>query len=130
MGGTGTLYYESPAKGGAAFGLRFPDPTCNPYLAFSVMLSAGLDGVENKTPVPDPVTMDLYEATPAELEELKIVSLPHDLHEAVHVAAHSEFLKGALGDHVHEKLIDTKRAEIDKFRLHVSQFDLQEHLKL
>jgi glutamine synthetase len=110
--------------------LRFPDPTCNPYLAFSVMLSAGLDGVDNKTPVPDPVTMDLYELTAVEREELDIPSLPHDLYEAVQVAEHSKFLKEALGAHVHEKLIETKLGEIDKFRLHVSHFDLQEHLKL
>jgi glutamine synthetase len=110
--------------------LRFPDPTCNPYLAFSVMLSAGLDGVENKTAVPEPVTMDLYDLTPDELDDLGIASLPHDLSEAVHVARHSDFLKKALGDHVHEKLIETKLAEADKFRLHVSHFDLQEHLKL
>ena len=110
--------------------LRFPDPTCNPYLAFSVMLSAGLDGVENKTPVPDPVSMDLYELTALEREELDIPSLPHDLHEAVQVAEHSKFLKEALGAHVHEKLIETKLSEIDKFSLHISQFDLQEHLRL
>ena len=110
--------------------LRFPDPTCNPYLAFSVMLSAGLDGVENKIPVPDPVSMDLYELTALEREELDIPSLPHDLHEAVQVAEQSKFLKEALGAHVHEKLIETKLSEIDKFRLHVSPFDLQEHLRL
>ncbi len=85
--------------------LRFPDPTCNPYLAFSVMLSAGLDGVDKKAPVPDPVSKDLYELTPVEREELDIASLPHDLYEAVQVAEHSEFLKDALGTHVHEKLM-------------------------
>ncbi len=110
--------------------LRFPDPTCNPYLAFSVMLSAGLDGVDNETPIPDPVSMDLYELTAVEREELDIPSMPHDLYEAVHVAEHSEFLKEALGVHVHEKLIETKLTEIDKFRLHISHFDLQEHLRL
>ena len=110
--------------------LRFPDATCNPYLAFSVMLSAGLDGVENKTPVPDPMTMDLYELTAVEREELDIPSLPHDLFEAVRVAEHSDFLRSALGAHVHDKLIETKLSEVDKFRLHVSDFDLREHLKL
>ena len=89
-----------------------------------------MDGVENKTQVPDPMTMDLYELTAVEREGAGIASLPHDLYEAVQVAEDSPFLKEALGDHVHEKLIETKLAEIDKFRLHVSHFDLQEHLKL
>ena len=110
--------------------IRFPDPTCNPYLAFSVMLSAGLHGLENKTEAPDPVTIDLYHLTPMEREEMGLASLPHDLFEAVHVAAKSEFLKEALGAGVHQKLIETKLVEADKFRLHVSEFDLQEHLKL
>ena len=110
--------------------LRYPDPTCNPYLAFSVMLSAGLDGVDNKTPVPEPVSMDLYDLTPVELEEMDIASLPHDLFEAIHVAGRSEFLKNALGADVHKKLIETKFVEADKFRHHISEMDLREHLKL
>ena len=110
--------------------LRFPDPTCNPYLAFSVMLSAGLDGLEKKTPIPEPMSMDLYKLTTIEREELDITALPHDLFEAVQVAEHSEFLKTALGDDVHKKLVETKLVEADKFRLHVSEMDLREHLKL
>ena len=110
--------------------IRFPDPACNPYLTFSVMLSAGLDGLEKKTAPPDPVTIDLYDLTTDEVEEMGIGSLPQDLYEAVEVAANSEFLKGALGADVHAKLVENKRAEGNKFRLHVSEFDLEEHLKL
>ena len=110
--------------------LRFPDPTCNPYLAFSVMLSAGLDGLDNKTACPDPMTQDLYSLTTVEREEMDLTALPHDLFEAVHVAQNSDFLKEAIGDEVHSKLIETKLGEVDKFRLNVSEMDLQEHLKL
>ncbi len=110
--------------------LRFPDATCNPYLAFSVMLSAGLDGLDRKLECPDPMTMDLYKLTTVEREEMNITALPHDLFEAVHVAEHSEFLKAALGDDVHRKLVETKLVEADKFRLHVSEMDLREHLLL
>ena len=110
--------------------LRFPDPTCNPYLTFSVMLSAGLDGLENKTPCPPPMAIDLYELTEIERREMKIQSLPHDLYQAVQVAERSEFLRDALGEDVHTKLIQTKILEADKFRLHVSDMDLREHLKL
>ena len=109
---------------------RAPDSACNPYLAFSVMLSAGLDGLAKKAVPPDHVTIDLYELSSDEVEDLGIESLPQDLAEAVEVAAQSEFLKEALGAHVHGSLIENKRGEVDKFRLHVSEFDLEEHLKL
>lgn len=110
--------------------LRFPDATCNPYLAFSVMLSAGLDGLDRKLEIPEPMTMDLYKLTTVEREAMNITALPHDLFEAVHVAEYSEFLKAALGADVHQKLVETKLVEADKFRLHVSEMDLREHLLL
>jgi glutamine synthetase len=110
--------------------LRFPDATCNPYLAFTAMLAAGLDGVDRELACPDPMTMDLYKLTPVERLEMKIASLPHDLFEAVQVAESSDFLRGAIGDEVHRKLIETKHVEADKFRLYVSPMDLEEHLKL
>lgn len=110
--------------------LRFPDATCNPYLAFSVMLSAGLDGLEKKTECPDPMKMDLYQLTTIEREEMKIEALPHDLFEAAHVTDGSDFMKKALGEDVHRKLVETKLVEADRFRLHVSAMDLEEHLLL
>ena len=110
--------------------LRFPDATCNPYLAFSVMLSAGLDGLANKAECPEPMTMDLYKLTTIEREEMDIAAMPHDLFEAVHVTDSSDFMKEALGEDVHRKLVETKLVEADKFRLHVSAMDLEEHLVL
>lgn len=110
--------------------LRFPDATCNPYLAFSVMLSAGLDGLENKAECPEPMTMDLYKLTTIEREDMDIAAMPHDLFEAVHVTDSSDFMKEALGEDVHRKLVETKLVEADKFRLHVSAMDLEEHLVL
>lgn len=110
--------------------LRFPDPTCNPYLAFSVMLAAGLDGLERGLECPEPMTMDLYALTPVEREEMGIASLPHDLFEAVHVTENSEFIRKALGEEVHSKLIETKLNEADKFRLYVSPMELEEHMPL
>jgi glutamine synthetase len=110
--------------------LRFPDATCNPYLAFSVMLSAGLDGLEKKTECPEPMKMDLYRLTTVEREEMQIEALPHDLFEAVHVTDGSDFMREALGEDVHRKLVETKLVEADRFRLHVSAMDLEEHLLL
>ncbi len=110
--------------------LRFPDATCNPYLAFAVILAAGLDGVDRKMPCPEPMTMDLYHLTPVEREELNIASLPHDLFEAVKVTERSDLVKDTLGEDVHSKLIETKLNEVEKFRMHISGFDLQQHLVL
>ncbi|MFC1660890.1 glutamine synthetase family protein [Gemmatimonadota bacterium] len=110
--------------------LRFPDATCNPYFAFAAILAAGLDGMDRGLVAPDPMTIDLYGLTPVEREEMNIKSLPHDLFEAVLVAERSDFLKATLGEDVHRKLVETKLMEADKFRLHVSRLDLEEHLVL
>jgi len=110
--------------------LRFPDATCNPYLAFAAMLSAGLSGIEEELPCPEPMTMDLYKLTPMEREEMNIDSLPHDLFEAVHVGEGSRWLKETLGHEVHRKLVETKLVEADRFRTHVSSLELEEHLLL
>ncbi len=109
---------------------RFPDACCNPYLAFSVLLSAGLDGVKKQTACPEPMTVDLYKLTTMEREEMNVGSLPHDLYEATHVAEHSDWLKDTLGAELHGKLIETKLSEADKFRLYVSPMDLDTHLIL
>lgn len=110
--------------------LRFPDATCNPYFAFATMLAAGLDGLAQGLEPPAPMGIDLYRLTPLQRAEMGISSLPHDLFESVHVAEGSEFLKGALGEEVHRKLIETKLLEADRFRIYVSPLDLQEHMVL
>jgi glutamine synthetase len=110
--------------------LRFPDATCNPYFAFATMLAAGLDGIARGLEPPAPMGIDLYRLTPLERTEMGISSLPHDLFEAVQVADGSEFLKGALGEEVHRKLVETKLMEADRFRLYVSPLDLREHMVL
>jgi len=108
--------------------LRFPDATTNPYLAFATILAAGLDGVDRKLQVPEPMTIDLYSLTSMERQKLGIESLPHDLYEAVKVAEPSEFLREALGDDVLDKLVRTKLMEADKYRLHVSSLELEDSL--
>jgi len=110
--------------------LRFPDATANPYLAFAVMLAAGLDGMGRGLEVPDPMFIDLYGLTPMERDEMGINSLPHDLFEAVKVAEKSDFLLEVLGEDVLKKLVETKLMEADKYRLHVSSLELVEHMVL
>ncbi len=110
--------------------LRFPDAACNPYLAFATMLGAGLDGLDRKLEIADPMTQDLYELTSVEREHLEIRSMPHDLYEAIRVAEGSELLREVLGKDVINKLLETKLADYEKFRAYISPFDLEQHLEL
>ncbi len=110
--------------------LRFPDAACNPYLAFAVMLAAGLDGFERKLPLAEPMTRDLYELTAVERERLGVQALPHDLYEAIRVAESSELLAKTLGEDVLNKLLETKLADYERFRLYISPLDLEQHMEL
>lgn len=107
---------------------RSPDPACNPYLAFAVMLAAGLDGIENERPLPAPVEENVFEMSERDREARGIVQLPGSLLEAVRVAEGSEFLRSALGDHTFTSLIKNKRIEWDRYHRHISDFELREYL--
>jgi len=110
--------------------LRSADPACNPYLAFSVMLAAGLEGIEKGYELPAEATNNIYEMTPAERDKAGIKNLPEDLHEAINIAENSELLKKALGEHVHEYFIRNKRAEWDAYKAQVSQFEMDRYLSV
>jgi len=110
--------------------LRSPDPTCNPYLAFSVMLAAGLQGVEAGYELPAPVEENIYEMTGGERHDRRIDLLPGSLAEALALAERSELLRGTLGDHIFQKLLDNKRIEWDRYRIRVSQFELDHYLPI
>lgn len=108
--------------------LRFPDPSCNPYLAFAVMLEAGLDGIENKMTPPPSVTDDVFHWTEKERKEHGVDVLPGSLSEALDELAKDDVLIAALGDHIYEAYDRAKRAEWDEFRIHVSQWELDRYL--
>jgi len=108
--------------------LRCPDPACNPYLAFSAMLAAGLKGIEEEYELPDPVEEDIFEMTAQERIERGIGTLPGSLGEAIAHSENSELLRQCLGDHIFEKLIDNKRMEWDSFRAHVSDYEFDRYL--
>ena len=109
---------------------RSPDPACNPYLTFAVMLAAGLDGIANERPLPPPVTENVYEMAPAERKARGIETLPGSLIDAIESAEASTFLREALGDHVVESLVKNKRMEWERYRRHVSDFELREYLPI
>ncbi len=108
--------------------LRCPDPSCNPYLAFAVMLAAGLDGIEKDLPLPEPVEENLYHFTDEDLKRRNIPTLPATLGEAVDEMEKSDLVHSALGDHVFEKLIEAQRSEWSDFRRHVSSWERERYL--
>jgi glutamine synthetase len=109
---------------------RSPDPACNPYLAFAVMLAAGMEGIENKYPCPEPVDRNVYEMSEEEREALGIGCLPPDLHEAITLAKNSELVRKALGDHVFDKFIENKQLEWDSYRAQVTGFEMERYLPI
>jgi glutamine synthetase len=108
--------------------VRCPDPTCNPYLAFAMMLNSGLDGVKNNLPVPDSVNVDIFEMTAAEKEEAGIASLPANLYEAIQELKANPIAKEALGAHILEKYLEGKEKEWDAFRTAVTDWELDTYL--
>ncbi len=109
---------------------RCPDPACNPYLAFSVMLAAGLKGMEEGYELPDAVEEDIYRMPTEERERLGIESLPGSLAEAVAETEKGELVREALGDHIFEKFIANKKIECENYRRHVSRYELEKYLPI
>ena len=110
--------------------LRSPDPACNPYLAFAVMLGAGLKGIKENYQLPPPVEENIYEMTPIDRRNQNIDTLPGDLYEAVQEMRHSELMKEVLGPHVYDKSIHNKLIEWDRFRSIVSHYELEKYLPI
>ncbi len=109
---------------------RSPDPACNPYLAFAAMLAAGLDGIEQEMTLPAPVEENVFEMSAGERVARGIGTLPGSLIEAIEAAEQSPFLRQALGDHTFESLVANKRIEWERYRRHVSDFELAEYLPI
>jgi len=108
--------------------LRCPDPACNPYLAFAVMLMAGLKGIEEKYELTAPMEKNLYHLTDSERKELGIESLPASLGEALAITETSELVRRTLGDHAFERFIEVKKWEWDDFRIQVTGYELEKYL--
>ncbi|MBN1681557.1 MAG: glutamine synthetase [Anaerolineae bacterium] len=108
--------------------LRFPDPGCCPYLAFAVMLEAGLDGIEKGLQPPAAVSDDVFHWTQKELEERGVDVLPGTLEEALDELAGDPVVLEALGEHIYTHYNRAKRAEWDDYRIHVTQWELDRYL--
>ncbi|KJS13502.1 MAG: glutamine synthetase [Peptococcaceae bacterium BRH_c8a] len=119
-----------PAKRGSStrVELRNPDPSCNPYLALTACLTAGLDGINNQIAPPPACDRNIYHMTQSELDELGIASLPASLQEAYAEMAKDEVIKEALGAHIYEKLVEAKMKEWDDYRTKVHQWEVDHYL--
>ncbi|KTG08107.1 glutamine synthetase [Haloprofundus marisrubri] len=108
---------------------RFPDPSCNPYLAFAALIHAGLDGIEQELEAPEPVRENIYEFDEEKREEYGIETLPSNLGEALEALEEDEAIQSALGEHIYEKFHQAKSQEYDEFRIDVSQWELDRYLE-
>jgi glutamine synthetase len=109
---------------------RAPDPACNPYLAFAVQIAAGLEGVKRKYALPEPIEQDIFEMDEHARGEAGITSLPGNLFEAIQEVSGSALVRDALGDHIFENFIENKKREWDRFRIHVSKYEIDTYLPL
>ncbi|AXV06919.1 Glutamine synthetase type I [Euzebya pacifica] len=107
---------------------RAPDPACNPYLAFSVLLAAGLKGIEEGYELPPEAEDNIYEMTEAERRAAGITSLPASLDQALSVMEESELVAEALGEHVFDYFLRNKWQEWEEYRSQVTPFELERYL--
>jgi glutamine synthetase len=109
---------------------RAPDPACNPYLAFAVMLAAGLDGIEKEMAIPDPVEGNVYEMTDQERKRMDIKTLPESLWEAILLTEKSCLVRQALGEHVFNSFIQNKKIEWNQYKSQVTNYELKRYLPI
>ncbi len=107
---------------------RSPDPACNPYLAFSVILAAGMRGIEQGYELPAEADANLFEMDDVALEKMGIQQLPQSLSDALRVMENSSLVADALGDHIYEWFLRNKRAEWRSYKTHISEFELGRYL--
>jgi len=110
--------------------LRCPDPACNPYLTFAVMLNAGLEGIEKGYEMKEPMETNLYHLSDAERKKLGIKSLPDNLGQAVSIAEGSDLVHKALGDHVFSRFVELKKKQWDDYRIQVTKYELEKLLPI
>jgi len=108
--------------------LRCPDPSCNPYLAFAVMLKAGLKGIENKKMPPKPVEENVYQFDEEVLVNKNIDTLPSSLYEAISFLQKDDVIKKALGDFLSERYYHIKNKEIQEYSMQVTPWEEKKYL--
>jgi len=120
--------YKAGQENATRVEFRSPDPACNPYLAFSVMLAAGLEGMEKQYEFIEPVEVNVYELSEQERKKMGIGTLPASLWEAIQLAEKSDLVRKTLGEHVFNALIEDKKFEWDRYRTQVTEYELKQYL--
>lgn len=121
-----------PAKKGAQTRteIRSVDPSCNPYLAMSVILASGLDGIKHKLEAPEPAYINLYDLTRSEREAMGIGNLPENLKDALKALRQDAVVQAALGPFVTDKFIAAKQHEWDSYRTSVSAWEVARYFEV
>jgi glutamine synthetase len=109
--------------------LRCPDPSCNPYLAFAVMLAAGLDGIRRELPLPAPVEEDLFRFDEAMLAKRALGVLPISLGEALDEFERDDVVTRAVGDHIAQWFVEAKRQEWSDYRTRVTPWEIERYIE-
>jgi glutamine synthetase len=110
--------------------LRAPDPACNPYLTFAVLLQAGLEGIEKGYELPEPMEKNLYHLSPDDRKRLGIEQLPETLGEAIEITAESELVLRTFGEHIFNRYVEIKRQEWEDYRVQVTPWELERYLSI
>ena len=108
--------------------LRSPDPTCNPYLAFAVMLKAGLEGIKNNLTPPEPVEENVYQFDDESLVKKNIDVLPTSLWQALNELKNSKLIRQVLGDYLFDRYVNIKKRELDEFKVQVTSWEIDKYL--
>ncbi|MEW6458054.1 MAG: type I glutamate--ammonia ligase [Bacillota bacterium] len=108
--------------------LRNPDPACNPYLALTVNLAAGLEGIREKIDPPPRFPINIYHITDADRMERGITSLPASLEEAIKEMSADPVMREALGEHIYTKFIEAKTAEWNEYRIRITPWEVDRYL--
>jgi glutamine synthetase len=123
------LYYKGPEYAAQKrVEYRGVDPSCNPYLAFSCLLMAGLDGIKKKIEPGDPVDEDLYKLSPQKRKDLGIKELPTTLKDALDELKCDEVIQRALGNHIYEAFVELKTNDWNQYCLYVSPWEIMKYL--
>jgi glutamine synthetase len=122
--------YQPGKENSTRIEFRSPDPACNPYFAFSVMLAAGLEGIEKEYEIPAPIEENVYEMTEEERKRRNIGTLPGSLLEAIKLTEESEVVRKALGEHAFDAFIQNKKIEWDLYRSQVTGYELDKYLPI
>jgi len=109
--------------------LRCPDPSCNPYLAYKVMLAAAMDGIDRGLVPPQPLNVNIYEMTAEERRSAGVDELPGSLWEALIELSSDDLIRNALGPTLYDAFVRAKKAEWEEYRLQVMDWEVGRYLE-